>query len=400
MDIHRPESIDEFVGNQDIVKLIVSRAQQRKLSHFIILVGDEGIGKTTLVNLVAQILDCSEISKPCGHCKTCTDIRDKLIRKDQNTQDVLKFSMPSEDKGVAKAKEIVSEMNANYIEGDNKVIIMEDIHSMGRAAQEILLSPLEYIPKDVYILATANSLNELMAKFLSRAVIYRMKHLDKKTTIALLEKEATRRRLDIQTPAILDIIATWSEGKARTALKALEAMGEDCVVSLDDIKAYTSYIDISKVIPIIDSFTGSPLIGMSECLKLQLDSESVKYLINILVAAIQIKYNQPVTSIALQDKLTIREAVKDLDANVLENFILEISRMPKVTNQSLLAAYLACHPHRQEVHKNSDNVLEKELKDKASVASEEELDTSDTMDRGFTTIESLIKNGAIQEDDD
>lgn len=399
MDLYRPEKMEEFEGNDDIVRLVMSRAKQGKLSHFTIFIGDEGIGKTTLVNLVAMTLDCGELEKPCYKCKTCVEIRDKIIRKNVNTQDVRKFTMTEEDGGIAAAKAILGELNANYIEGKAKVIIMEDIHGMCRAAQEMLLSAFEYIPKDVYVLATANSLNNLLAKFVSRAVRYNMKHLQKRAMIKLLRAEALRRDLNVASPAIYEIIATWSDCKPRTALKVLEAMGESCSVSLDDVKAYVSYLEISKVIPILDSFTGSPLVGIAACMKLPTDSDTQKYFIEFLVSAIQIKYNQHVTNLSVEDKELVKEAVRDINPRVLEDFLLEISRMPQLDTRRLLAAYLTCHPQRQQISKNSSLILDKEIQDKMNTNAQEDIDENKVVSRQFRGIDQLMRESVVQEGD-
>ena len=399
MDIYRPERLDEIIGHGNLVKSLSEKVSKRKLSHLIFLCGEEGLGKTTLAGHLALGLDCKSLNAPCYECDICKSNLDKVIRKGQDTQDIKIFTV-TRDGGVDEAKTIAENINASFLQGDNKILLLEDIHSMEEKAQEILLTPLERIPKNVYVIATANSMQPILKKLQSRAVVYHMNRLSKDEMITLLKREANRRRLRFPSDAIFAMIASWAENKPRRALKALEAMGEDTSVTMEEIKEFISYLDIKKVVPIIAAFSGSPIVGMTACREMPTDETSQKYLIDILINTILIANRQRPSDIDPEDKARLTQAVGDLDPRVLENFLLEVCRMPHLDNRRLLAAFLACHPARDKIFTPDKNVLDKQRQDRFD-ARRMSMTKDEAINRDLApNIASLLSGGIIYKDED
>lgn len=399
MDIYRPERLSEIVGHTNLVQNLADKARNGKLSHFIILCGDEGLGKTTLAGHLALALNCKSTVAPCYTCAICKEGLEKVIRKGQSTINTQIFTV-TRDGGVDEAKNIKDNLNASFITGENKVLILEDLHSMKEDGQELLLTPLERLPKNVYVIATANSMSPILMKLQSRAVTYHMHKLTKSEMLLLLKREAARRGLRFPSDAVFSMIASWADNKPRKALKALEAMGEDTVVTLEEIKEFISYLDIKKVVPIIAAFGGSPLVGMSACKEMPTDETTQRYLIDILIAAINIAYKQPVSDIDPQDRAKVSEAVGKLDPKVLESFLLEVCRMPRLDNRRLLAAFLACHPSREAIFTPSSAVLDKERADRFEARRRTTVKEEAVNKKLAPDIASLLKDGVIFSDEE
>lgn len=367
--LYRPERFDEIVGHDALISQLKDRVMAGTLSHFIILYGEEGLGKTTIADHLAIALDCTSMNKPCYTCPICKEAIDKVVRHGQSTQDIIKFNITHEG-GMEEAKRIIEAMNGNYLKGSNKVIIAEDLHSMETKAQELLLTPMELIPSNVYVIATVNSLRSLSAKLKSRAVIYQMHRLQKKEMVSLLKTEAIRRHLTVASDAVYSMIASWADYKPRKALKVLEAMGSNARVSTDEVKEFISYLDISKMIPIIEAFKGSPLTGMTACMSMPIDDSTQKYIVDILIATIMIANKQRTPDVEPRDRVIIETAVKGLDIKIIENFLLEICRMPYLDNRRLLAAFLACHPNHR-IFTPNPAILDKERSDRFNAQAQE-----------------------------
>src|SRR4051794_29998802 len=84
-DKHRPRRFGDVRGQDAAVALLSRLAQLRQGSH-LLLAGAYGAGKTTLVRIFAQALNCddpADSGSPCGVCGPCeaTD-QDGLVEYD------------------------------------------------------------------------------------------------------------------------------------------------------------------------------------------------------------------------------------------------------------------------------------------------------------------------------
>src|SRR5438093_11011640 len=73
---HRPQSFDEVVGQEHVVRTLRNAVEQDKLHHAYLFVGSRGTGKTSVAKILARSLDCvnGPTLEPCGQCESCRAI--------------------------------------------------------------------------------------------------------------------------------------------------------------------------------------------------------------------------------------------------------------------------------------------------------------------------------------
>lgn len=397
--LYRPEKFEEIRGHSKLVPFIRERIQNNTFPDFIILEGEEGLGKTTLAKLIALALNCTDPFKPCYECKNCKEITQKVIRENKDTNSVKTFKMSVEG-GQTAAKEVIQEFNTSFLkEGQRKVIIMDEGHGMDKSAQDTLLVDTEYIPKDVFLILCTSEVLNLKKQLVSRAIPFHLNRLSPKELVSLLKVESSRRNLRVQdADAAFSLITSWSENKPRKALKVLEAMGQDSNISMDNIKDFIDFLDISKVIPILSSLSddGSVIIGINSILELSVDQTTHISLIEILTEAVKFSQNQKSFKLSNEDNRLLKEAVRTVPTNRLVRFLYEVANMRDTfSRQGLLASYLKCHPSIESITKANPEILRDEMATKSMFSPTNDIPVDNKS--LAPSLEALLSKGKVVE---
>ena len=56
---YRPQSFDELVGQDALVRTLTNAIKNNRLHHAYILTGIRGVGKTTTARIIARALNCT-----------------------------------------------------------------------------------------------------------------------------------------------------------------------------------------------------------------------------------------------------------------------------------------------------------------------------------------------------
>ena len=169
----------DVLGNALLKERMGQLTINGRLPHALILEGQKGTGKRFFARRLAAALLCQnkgnpEKDFPCMHCLSCRKVlEDKspdvryLTREDKTTI------------GVDAVRSIRSDMFLSSTEGEKKVYIIEEAHTMTVAAQNALLIVLEEPPENVHIILTTESRESLLTTIRSRAQLARMGQLTK-----------------------------------------------------------------------------------------------------------------------------------------------------------------------------------------------------------------------------
>ena len=213
----------ELLGNDALKERMGRLVRVGRLPHALILEGGRGTGKRFFARQLAAALLCrhsadSEKPLPCMECPSCRkalegkspDVR-YLAREDNKTSI-----------GVDPVRDLRKDMFLSATEGEKKVYIIEDAHTMTIPAQNALLIVLEEPPANVHIILTAESREALLTTSRSRAQLARM---------CLLTKEQLATFAKSQ-PAISQLMKTKPEAYEEALLAAMGSAGE--LLSLAD----------------------------------------------------------------------------------------------------------------------------------------------------------------------
>ncbi|MGI6538051.1 MAG: replication-associated recombination protein A [Caldicoprobacterales bacterium] len=197
----RPETLDEFVGQQHIIgrnRLLYRAIKGDRLSS-VIFYGPPGTGKTTLAKIIS------------------------LETKYRFVQ------LNAVSAGVKEIREIAAEARNPMLNPRGKVILFfDEIHRLNKGQQDVLLP---YVEEGTIILIGATTENpyfEVNKALLSRSTIFRFEPLDDEDILELLdrclkdeEKGLGKYPIRLEDDAAKHI-AKLSDGDARVALNALE----------------------------------------------------------------------------------------------------------------------------------------------------------------------------------
>lgn len=207
----RPRTLDEFIGQEHLLSpgkpLYVQIEQDDAVS--MIFWGPPGVGKTTLAKIIAKTTQAT----------------------------FLEFSAVFS--GIKEIKQVMSEAEKASSFRSRTILFVDEIHRFNKAQQDAFLPYVERGSIRLIGATTENPSFELIAALLSRCRVYTLKPLNEGQLVALLTRALEDRkrglgRLELGAdPESLEMIATYSNGDARTAYNALEIAAKLTVANVE-----------------------------------------------------------------------------------------------------------------------------------------------------------------------
>ena len=208
----RPETLDEYVGQQHLVGkgMLLRQLIEKDQISSMIFWGPPGVGKTTLARIIAN--------KAKAH--------------------FVEFSAVTS--GIKEVKEVMKEAEENRRRGIRTLLFTDEIHRFNKAQQDAFLP---YVEKGSIVLVGATTENpsfEINSALLSRCKVFILKALTEDDLFGLLKHALTSEK-GLGNSAIeisdenLRAIATFSNGDARTALNTLEMVVNNGTLNSDGV---------------------------------------------------------------------------------------------------------------------------------------------------------------------
>jgi DNA polymerase-3 subunit gamma/tau len=192
---YRPGSLEEIVGNQQLVNTLTSLLKKKDPPHTYLFAGPTGCGKTTLGRICAKVLGCAV--------------------QDTEEQDSADF------RGIDTVREIRRNSYYRPVAGERRAWILDEAHKLTNDAQNALLKGLEEPPEHCfYFLCTTDS-EKLLPTIRSRSVQFAVKPLLDNEMMALLRR-VTRLEGHPLPKSVMESIADAAHGHPRDALQILE----------------------------------------------------------------------------------------------------------------------------------------------------------------------------------
>jgi DNA polymerase III gamma/tau subunit len=200
----RPDSFDQFFGNESTVKSLRSVLARENKPHVFLMQGPRGCGKTTLARLIAKDVGATE-----------SEIREF------NTANT---------RGIDTVRDIIRSSQYEPLSGAVTFYILDEAHQITPQAQEALNKFLEDTPNHVYIAFCTTNPERIIATVKDRCSIFNVKPLLRNESMALI-KWVLEGESKTLSGNVIKTILTVSEGYPRRTLVLLEQ-----IIDLDDEK--------------------------------------------------------------------------------------------------------------------------------------------------------------------
>lgn len=195
----RPRTLDEFVGQEHLLGegRVLRRLIEGDRISSMIFWGPPGVGKTTLARIIAH----------------------------RTRAAFLDFSAVTS--GIREIRQVMQQAEDNRRFGDRTIVFVDEIHRFNKAQQDAFLP---FVEKGSILLIGATTENpsfEVNGALLSRCKVFVLQALRKEELTQLLTRALRDprgfggRKVEI-APDMLEMIAVFANGDARTALSTLE----------------------------------------------------------------------------------------------------------------------------------------------------------------------------------
>ena len=197
-----------------------------RVPHAVLLVGPDGVGKTTLaIDLAAGLLCTADLaSRPCRACRACRLV-DSGGHLDLHrlgpvgpSRQVVIGGPDAKFRGV---RDLVSELALMPVEGGARVAVIEGADRMNEDAQSALLKTLEEPPAGITIILCADQEGRLLPTVRSRCLRVRLGLVGPRDIEAILTDHDVA---DPPTASRLGRLAAGRPGLALAYARAPEAM--------------------------------------------------------------------------------------------------------------------------------------------------------------------------------
>lgn len=381
--MHRLRSFDDIVGHGWLTDILGKHLKNGTLPHFLIFEGPEGLGKTSIADLIAMNLVYGDEE---------SDERTEAIKyviDGNNSNDYIKKFKLSVDGGKEVAKEVLSELTNTFNLKRNKVVICDECHNLSSAAQDVFLSDTEFMKPNVYLIMLTTDVQVLRASLRSRATAFHLYPLKRAEMMQVLKRETAERRLNVQhEDVVLSMVSDWCECKPRTGLKILEAFADGSAVSGDTIRQMIGALDVDDILPLLTAISGSMTFGLSYISDMPINNT----LIDIVVECIKLKTGSQSYKLKMEQITKVKQALSETPVDNLVEFLYGLTSQQPLTKTTVINAFLRAHVTRDMLGQESTrSVLSQELNQKAEIAHE----TNVNKQTKAPTIEDLIANAEV-----
>lgn len=225
----RPKFFDELVGQNVVVRSLLSAISRGMVTSFYLFHGPRGTGKTSASRIFAAALNCLSLEhqKPCGLCRECVLFSSGRSR-DVKEVDSVRINRSDRVRSLMKSA-FLPPFSSRF-----KIFIVDECQLLHGETWAIVLNSLENISQHVVFVMITQDLDKLPRSALSRSQKYHFPKIKDGDIASRLRRICVEEALNFDQAA-LDFIAAKSNGSLRDAemlLDQLSLLGKKITMSL------------------------------------------------------------------------------------------------------------------------------------------------------------------------
>ncbi|HXP89314.1 MAG TPA: DNA polymerase III subunit gamma/tau [Fibrobacteria bacterium] len=338
----RPKRFEDMVGQEHVARTLRNALVRGHLHHAFLFTGTRGVGKTTSARILARMLNCSETDpekRPCGVCESCLEI------EKGSSMDVLEIDAASHT-GVDDVRELREQLKYAASHGRYRVVILDEVHMLSKAAFNALLKTLEEPPPHVVFILATTEVHKVPQTILSRVQRYDFRRLTPAQVRDRLLLICAEDGIQAE-PEALEIVALRADGSMRDGLSLFDQVFAYAgnTVTADDVRKTLGVPDQASHLRLLEHLAaGATGAAVGEIhLALERGVDAVEYvrgfgefLRNVLFSRLQ---GLPDGALSLMPERV--EELKRATADLAEGDLLRWARMVSDTTQQMRDAH---HP--------------------------------------------------------
>ena len=129
---YRPQKFSDIVGQEHVVKTLLSQLETGKIGHGYLFAGPRGTGKTSTARIFAKAVNCELYKKqvfgePCNKCKSC------LAVASGSHLDLIEIDAAS-NRLIEDVRDLREKIKLSPVSSRFKVYIIDEAHMLTREA--------------------------------------------------------------------------------------------------------------------------------------------------------------------------------------------------------------------------------------------------------------------------
>lgn len=236
-----------------VVKALSQSLLDLKAPEVTLLIGESGLGKTSVGRLLAACLLCKNLlidGSPCLTCTTCQDIFEGTF------QSGAAFYVNGRvDSTVDFHREMVNRLQTPGLYTKRKVILIDEAQGLSKDALEVYLAPLERKSKDVYYIFCTTEGAKIKKSLSSRTWDFQLRRPSADQLCRFIFSVCQQVYPKVELPKTfveegIPVIAQASDGNIRAAGNILEKIITSKDLSIENVNALTAQTDSSMALTV------------------------------------------------------------------------------------------------------------------------------------------------------
>ncbi|MED4240850.1 DNA polymerase III subunit gamma/tau [Priestia megaterium] len=332
--VYRPQSFNDVVGQQHIIKTLQNALVQEKFSHAYLFSGPRGTGKTTAAKILAKAVNCEKapIAEPCNECATCRGITDGSI------SDVIEIDAASNN-GVDEIRDIRDKVKYAPSAVRYKVYIIDEVHMLSIGAFNALLKTLEEPPAHVIFILATTEPHKIPLTIISRCQRFDFKRISPEDIVYRMKEVLGSEELEVSEDALYEI-AKASEGGMRDALSLLDQAISYSTekVSLEDVLSITGAVSQVFIVKIVQAIFNENIVEALDSVEslIKNGKDPARFVEDLIFYYRDVLlYQASEENAYLLEKAAVNEEFKELSSKMNSAFIYKVIAELNQTQQEM-----------------------------------------------------------------